>query len=88
MTDRKNMKDAGGESPADRIAREQRMAGTSSGPQKADDAPRTPKQPAQTSNRPGKAHEHEPTVREGYEAAQDPEPQGDGDPGPDQISES
>jgi hypothetical protein len=46
------------------------------------DAPETPKQPPRTSNRPGEAHEPEPSVRKGYEAARDPEPQGDGDPGP------
>jgi hypothetical protein len=85
MTDRKNTEDVGSETPADRIAREQRMAGTSSGPQKARDEPRAPKQ---TSNRADRAHEREPTVRKGYEAAQNPEPQGDGDPGPDPVSES
>lgn len=63
------------------------MAGMSSGPQEARGAPRTPKQPPQTSNRHGKRHEHEPTVRKGYEAAEDPEAQGDGDPGPDRIRE-
>lgn len=87
MTDRKNPKDVGRDAPGSRIAKEQRMAGTSSGPQEAREAPETPKQPPQTSNRRGKAHEHEPTVRKGYEAAQNPERQGDGDPGPEQISE-
>jgi hypothetical protein len=63
------------------------MAGMSSGPQEARDAPQTPGQPPQTSNRRDEAHEHEPTVRKGYEAAQNPEAQGDGDPGPEEIAE-
>lgn len=46
------------------------------------------KQPPQTSGRRDPAHEHEPTVRKGYENAQNPERQGDGDPGPDQVRES
>lgn len=87
MADRKRPKDVGSESPGSRTAKEQRIAGTSSGPQEARDAPRTPKQPPQTSNRRGKRHEQEPTVRKGYEAAQNPEAQGDGDPGPEQIRE-
>lgn len=29
-----------------------------------------------------------PSVRKGYDAAREPEPQGDGDPGPDTVSES
>jgi hypothetical protein len=33
------------------------------------------------------AHEHERTVRKGYEAARDPERQGDGDPGPEEVSD-
>jgi hypothetical protein len=87
MAERKSPKDVGRDSPGSRTAKEQRMAGTSGGPQEAREAPATPKQPPQTSNRRGKAHEHERTVRRGYEAAQDPERQGDGDPGPEQIRE-
>jgi hypothetical protein len=87
MAERKRPKDVGSDSPGSRIAKEQRMAGTSSGPQEGQDAPRTQKQPPQTSNRRGKAHEHEPTVRKGYEAAENPEAQGDGDPGPEQLGE-
>lgn len=87
MAERKNPKDAGRDAPGSKTAKEQRMAGMSSGPQEARDAPKTPKQPPQTSNRRGRAHEHEPTVRKGYEAAQNPERQGDGDPGPEQIRE-
>jgi hypothetical protein len=49
--------------------------------------PKTGKQPPQTSGRRDPAHEHDATVRKGYEAAQEPERQGDGDPGPDQIRE-
>jgi hypothetical protein len=86
MADRKRPKDVAS-SPGSKVAKEQRMAGTSSGPQEAQDAPRTHKQPPQTSNRRGKAYEHEPTVRKGYEAAENPEAQGDGDPGPAEISE-
>jgi hypothetical protein len=33
----------------------------------------------------GTAQEHEDTVRKGYDAAQEPEPQADGDPGPDPV---
>jgi hypothetical protein len=87
MAERKSQKDVGRDAPGSKVAKEQRMAGTSSGPQEAKDEPRTPRQPAQTSNRRGKAHEHEPTVRKGYEAAQNPERQGDGDPGPEQVAE-
>ena len=82
MADRKRPKDVGSDSPDSKVAKEQRLAGTSSAPQKARDAPRTRKQPPQTSNRRGKVHEHEPTVRKGYEAAENAEAQGDGDPGP------
>lgn len=85
MAERKNPKDVGRDAPGSEVAKEQRMAGMSGGPQEAKEAPRTPKQPPQTSNRRGRAHEHEPTVRKGYEAAQNPERQGDGDPGPEQI---
>lgn len=87
MSDRKNPKDVGRDAPGSRTAKKQRLAGTSSGPQKARDAPQTtPSQPPQTSQRTrrDKPHEHEPTVRKGYEAAQNPESQGDGDPGPEQ----
>ena len=87
MTDRKSAKDSGSNAPGSRVAREQRTAGTSSGPQEAREAPRTEKQPPQTSNRRDAAHEHDATVRKGYEAARNPERQGDGDPGPEQISE-
>jgi len=85
MADRKDKVSVGGDSAASGSAKQQQMAGASGGPQAPQDAPRTPKQPPQTSNRRGKVHEHEPTVRKGYEAAQDPERQGDGDPGPDQA---
>jgi hypothetical protein len=46
------------------------------------------KQPAQSSGQRRHAAEHEETVRKGYDAAQEPEAQGDGDPGVDQISET
>jgi hypothetical protein len=75
------------DSSVGRTAKEQRASGASGGPQASREEPRTPKQPPQTSNRRGKVHEHEPNVRRGYEAAQDPERQGDGDPGPDQVRE-
>ena len=76
------------DAPGSKVAKEQRGSGTSGGPQEGRDEARTPKQSSQTSSRGVKAHEHEPTVREGYEAAQNPEPQGDGDPGPEQITET
>lgn len=86
--EKRSAKDVGSRSPASESAKEQRMAGTSSGPQEAQESPRTEKQPPQTSGRRDPAHEHEGTVRRGYEAAQDPERQGDGDPGPEQIRDS
>jgi hypothetical protein len=45
------------------------------------------KQPAQSPGDRGHAADHE-TVRRGYDAAQEPEAQGDGDPGVDQITET
>lgn len=36
----------------------------------------------------GKSHELDASVRKGYEAAQNPERQGDGDPGPEHTLES
>ena len=75
MADRKNTKDVRSRAVKPGTAKSSRQE--SGGQQRA----------PQTSNRPGKVHEHEPTVRKGYEDAQDPEPQGDGDPGPDEISE-
>jgi hypothetical protein len=83
--DRKDAWDVGSESPASERAKQQRMSGTSGGPQAGREAPRTEKQPPQTSGRRDPAHEHKGSVRKGYEAAEDPEQQGDGDPGPDRI---
>ncbi|HSK17977.1 MAG TPA: hypothetical protein VK912_02480 [Longimicrobiales bacterium] len=87
MADRKKMKDVDSDAPGG-VTKEQGAAGTSSGGQGAGAGQRAPKQSPQTSNRPGKVHEHEPTVRKGYEDAQNPEPQGDGDPGPDPVSDA
>jgi hypothetical protein len=42
--------------------------------------PEQPEQPEQASNRRA-MHEHEAKVRKGYEEAEHPERQGDGDPG-------
>jgi hypothetical protein len=86
--ERRTPKDVGTDSPASETAKQQRMSGTSSGPQEGRESPRTEKQPPQTSGRRDPAHEHRGTVRRGYEAAEDPERQGDGDPGPDQIRKS
>lgn len=80
-------KDVGTDSPASGGAKEQRMSGTSGGAQ-ASQQSGSGKQPPQTSGRRDPAHEHEGTVRKGYEAAQDPERQGDGDPGPEQVRDS
>jgi hypothetical protein len=88
-SEKRSAKDLGSRSPASESAKEQRMSGTSGGPQASGEPSKTGgKQPPQTSGRRDPAHEHEGTVRRGYEAAQDPERQGDGDPGPDQIRES
>jgi hypothetical protein len=81
-------KDVGKDSAASSSAKEQRMSGTSGGAQAAQQSPKTEKQPPQTSGRRDPAHEHEGTVRKGYEAARDPEKQGDGDPGPEQVRDS
>ncbi|HSJ25633.1 MAG TPA: hypothetical protein VK929_13245 [Longimicrobiales bacterium] len=84
----RDARDVGSHSPASQSAKEQRMSGTSGGAQASGESSKTGgKQPPQTSGRRDPAHEHEGTVRRGYEAAQDPERQGDGDPGPDQISD-
>ena len=76
------------DSPASKVAKEQSMPGASSGPQEGQEPPRVSKQPPQTSNRRSAQHEHEAKVRKGYEASENPEKQGDGDPGPEQIKES
>ncbi|CAN5688490.1 hypothetical protein BH23GEM10_BH23GEM10_15160 [soil metagenome] len=44
--------------------------------------PQSDEQPPQAPGRRVPAHEHEPTVRKGYESAENPEQQGDGDPRP------
>lgn len=80
MADRKNTKAVGSDTAGGGVVK-QRTA--KSGRQESG----APQQSPQTSNRPGRVHEHEPTVRKGYEDAQDPEPQGDGDPGPEEIGE-
>lgn len=85
MADRKrNAKDVGSDSPPSKVAKQQQMAGASGGPQQAKQRPKpeNEKQPPQTSNRRGAAHEHDPQVEKGYQAAQNPERQGDGDPSP------
>jgi hypothetical protein len=88
-SENRSAKDVGSQSPASDSAKEQRMSGTSGGAQASGEPSESGgKQPPQTSGRRNPAHEHEGTVRKGYEAAQDPERQGDGDPGPDQIRES
>lgn len=87
-SEHRDAKDVGSRSPASKSAQEQRMSGTSGGAQASESSKSGGKQPAQASGRRDPAHEHDGTVRRGYEAAQDPERQGDGDPGPDQVSES
>jgi hypothetical protein len=85
---RRTPKDIGTDSPASTSAKEQRISGTQGGPRASREAPRTEKQPPQTSGRRSAAHEHAGTVRRGYDEAQDPDRQGDGDPGPDQLGRS
>jgi len=67
MADRK--REVGSDSPGSRSAKKQRTG-----------EPRPAKQSRRKSGRRGSAREHE-TVRRGYEAAREPEPQADGDPG-------
>jgi hypothetical protein len=57
-------------------------------PEKAGSGSTAKKQPAQSPGERRHAAEHEETVRKGYDAAQEPEAQGDGDPGVDQITET
>jgi hypothetical protein len=85
---RRTAKEVGSDSPGSRTAKEQRIAGAASGPQEGRQEPQSEKQPPQTSNRRSAEHEHEPTVRKGYEAAEDPEQQGDGDPRPRTLKEN
>lgn len=73
--------DMGRDSPASGSAKQQRMSGEKTGPQEAREKPRSGKQPPQTPGRRVPAQEHEDTVRKGYDAAREPERQGDGDPG-------
>jgi hypothetical protein len=85
--ERRTPKDVGKDSPASESAKQQRMSGTSGGAQASQESG-SGKQPPQTSGRRDPRHEHEGTVRKGYDAAQDPQSQGDGDPGPEQIRDS
>jgi hypothetical protein len=88
-SEHKDAKDVGSRSPASESAKEQRMSGTSGGAQASGESSQDGgKQPPQTSGRRDPAHEHDGAVRRGYEAAQDPERQGDGDPGPEQVRDS
>ena len=52
--------------------------------------PAEPKQPGAGRKQPADsgADVPAPSVRKGYDAAREPEPQGDGDPGPDTASEN
>jgi hypothetical protein len=85
---KKQPQDPGNDSPASQSAKEQRIAGQRGGPRAGQQQPEAEKQPPQTSGRRDPAHEHDAAVRKGYDAAQEPERQGDGDPGPDQVSDS
>jgi hypothetical protein len=85
---RRTPQDSGRDSPAGESAKQQRVSGEQSSPQEAREQPRTEQQPSQGSVRRDPAHEHERTVRKGYDAAQEPESQGDGDPGPDRVPQS
>jgi hypothetical protein len=82
--ERRTLQDTGKGAPASETATPQRMGGTSSGPQEGQEDPSTEKQPPPTPGRHDPAHEHEEAVRKGYDAALEPEAQGDGDPGPTQ----
>jgi hypothetical protein len=84
----RSAKDVGSKSPPSESAKEQRMSGSKGGAQASGGSAGQDKQPPQTSGRRDPAHEHDGTVRKGYDAAQDPERQGDGDPGPEQIRDS
>jgi hypothetical protein len=83
----RSAKDVGSESPPSESAKEQRMSGASGGPQ-ASGSGSSERQPPQTSGRRDPAHEHDGTVRRSFDPGQDPNRQGDGDPGPEQIRNS
>jgi hypothetical protein len=57
-------------------------------PEKAGSGSTAKKQPAQSPGERKHAADHEETVRKGYDAAQGPEAQGDGDPGVDHITQT
>jgi hypothetical protein len=80
--ERRTLQDTGKDAPASETATPRRMKDTSSGPQQGREDPSTEEQPPRTPGRRDPAHEHEEMVRKGYDAALEPEPQGDGDPGP------
>jgi hypothetical protein len=84
----RSAKDVGSKSPASESAKEQRMSGSKGGAQASGGSAGSGKQPPQSSGRRDPAHEDDGNVRKGYDAAQDPERQGDGDPGPEQIRDS
>jgi hypothetical protein len=83
--ERRTPQDTGQGAPAGETATPQRMSGTSSRPQEGREDPSAEKQPPDTPGRRDPTHDHhEETVRKGYDAALEPEAQGDGDPGPTQ----
>jgi hypothetical protein len=71
-------KDIGSQSPAKGSAKEQHIAGASSGPQgEQTPSPTGGKQPPQTSNRRSKKHEHLPYETKSFTPEEDPDQQGD-----------
>src|SRR5688500_11528900 len=84
MTKRRDPRE---DSSISEVAKQQRAAGKRGGPQEARPAS-SDRQPPPPSKRRSPRHEHETTVERGYEASQNPEKQGDGDPGPERLRES
>jgi hypothetical protein len=81
----RDARDVGSDSPASRTAKAQRVSGTAGGPQEGAPGKRGQRQPPQGSGRRGARHEHKPEQRKGFDASSDPDRQGEGAPGPEQI---
>jgi hypothetical protein len=77
-----NPHDTGRHSPAGESGKQPRMSGDAAGSGEGKESAGPEEQAPQTSGTGAPADEHEETVQKGYDAAQEPEQQGDGDPRP------
>jgi hypothetical protein len=83
---KQDARDVGSDSPPSKAVSEQQRAGERGG-SRAEGGASTSDQPAQTSGGRDPAHEHEPTARRSFGDGQDPNAQGDGEPGPEQLKQ-